>query len=151
MKIGHTLHDMPVESNRVDLDPVVKDAWGLPAARITHQAHPNDARLAKWQVDKNVEILEAAGAWKTIPVYLERGRASGNTCHQHGTVRMGNDPAKTVLDKWCRAHDVDNLYVLDGASFPTATGVNPTLTIMANAWRCADYISQVHAKEGAQR
>jgi choline dehydrogenase-like flavoprotein len=151
MKIGHTLHDLPVASNRVDLDPEVEDAWGLPAARITHRSHPNDIRLAKWQVDKNVEILEAAGAWKTIPVYLERGRASGNTCHQHGTVRMGTDPANTVLNEWCQAHDVDNLYVLDGASFPTATGVNPTLTIMANAWRCADYIADVHAKGRSER
>jgi choline dehydrogenase-like flavoprotein len=151
MKIGHTLHDLPVASNRVDLDPEVKDAWGLPAARITHKSHPNDMRLATWQVDKNVEILEAAGAWKTIPVYLERGRASGNTCHQHGTARMGTDPATTVLNEWCQAHDVDNLYVLDGASFPTATGVNPTLTIMANAWRCADYIAEVHAKGREER
>jgi choline dehydrogenase-like flavoprotein len=135
----------------VDLDPDVKDAWGLPVARITHKSHPNDVHLAKWQVDKNVEILEAAGARKTVPVYLELGRSTGNTCHQHGTARMGTDPRRTVLNEWCQAHDVDNLFVLDGSSFPTALGVNPTLTIMANAWRCAEYIRDFHARGREER
>ena len=149
MKIGLILHDMPVESNRVGLDPEVKDAWGLPVAQITHKPHSNDVSMGKWQVDKNAEILEAAGAAKTIPVYLER--STGNTCHQHGTARMGSDPSKTVLNEWCQAHDVDNLYVLDGSCFPTATGVNPTLTMMANAWRCCEYIAEVHAKGRQER
>lgn len=143
MKIGLILHDMPVESNRVELDPEVKDAWGLPVARITHKPHPNDVKMAKWQVDKNQEILNAAGAAKTIPVYLER--STGNTCHQHGTLRMGFDPDKSVLNEWCRSHEVPNLYVLDGSGFPTALGVNPTLTMMANAWRCSEYIVEHHA------
>jgi choline dehydrogenase-like flavoprotein len=151
MKIGHTLHDLPVESNRVDLDPDVKDPWGLPAARITHRSHPNDLRLARWQATKNTEILEAAGARKTISVSPELGRSTGNSCHQHGTARMGTDPAASVLNEFCQAHDVDNLFVLDGSPFPTATGVNPTLTIMANAWRCSDYIAEVYAKGRDER
>jgi choline dehydrogenase-like flavoprotein len=145
MKVGLILHDLPVESNRVDLDPDVKDAWGLPVARITHRSHANDVHLARWQVDKNMEILEAAGARKTIPVYLTQGRSTGNTCHQHGTARMGTDRSRTVLNEWCQAHDVENLFVLDGSCFPTATGVNPTLTIMANAWRCSEYIAGAYA------
>jgi choline dehydrogenase-like flavoprotein len=144
MKIGAILHDMPRESNRVDLDPTVKDAWGLPVARITHQPHDNDVRMSKWQVDKNAEILEVAGARKTVPVYLDR--MTGNTCHQHGTARMGNDPAKSVLNEWCQTHDIDNLFVVDGSGFPTSTGVNPTLTMMANAWRACDYIVDTFAK-----
>lgn len=149
MKIGAILHDMPVESNRVDLDPAVKDAWGLPVARITHKPHANDVAMSKWQVDKNAEILRAAGARKTIPVYLQR--MTGNTCHQHGTARMGTDPATTVLNEWCQSHDVDNLFVVDGAGFPSSTGVNPTLTMMANAWRACDYITQVYAKGREER
>jgi choline dehydrogenase-like flavoprotein len=145
MKIGMIVHDLPRETNRVDLDPNVVDAWGLPAARITHTSHPNDVALAKWQVAKNAEILEAAGAKHIVKIELQQP-IPGTTTHQHGTARMGNDPAKSVLNKWCRAHDVPNLYVLDGSSFPTALGVNPTLTMMANAWRCADYIASVHAK-----
>lgn len=146
MKIGNTLHDMSVESNRVDLDPDVPDAWGLPAARITHKSHSNDLELSKWQVEKNSEILQAAGARKIIQRHLQGGHSTGNSGHQHGTVRMGKDPTKSVLNEWCQAHDVDNLFVLDGSPFPTATGVNPTETIMANAWRCADYIAGVYAK-----
>jgi choline dehydrogenase-like flavoprotein len=148
MVLGLILHDMPVPSNRVDLDPDVRDAWGLPVARITHQPHPNDVRMATWQVAKNMEILEAAGADRTMASRLER--STGNTCHQHGTARMGHDPATSVLDSWCRAHDVDNLYVLDGSCFPTSTGVNPTLTMMANAWRCAERIATHDARGLAQ-
>jgi len=149
MKIGLILHDLPVEKNRVDLDPTVKDAWGLPVARITHKPHSNDVAMGKWQVDKNVEILEAAGARKTIPVYLEE--MTGNTCHQHGTARMGFDASTSVLNEWGQSHDVDNLFVLDGSGFPTATGVNPTLTMMANTWRCADYIIDTYAKGRTDR
>lgn len=59
---------------------------------------------------------------------------------------MGTDPSRSVLNEWGQAHDVDNLFVLDGSVFPTATGVNPTLTIMANAWRCAEYIDEYYSK-----
>jgi choline dehydrogenase-like flavoprotein len=138
MKIGVLLHDLPVESNRVDLDPDVTDAWGMPAARITHTPHPNDFAQERWQVAKNGEILEAAGASRVIPVNMER--ITGNTSHELGTTRMGTDPATSVVDKWCRAHDVPNLYVFDASFFPTATGINPALTIMANTWRCADHL-----------
>jgi len=99
--------------------------------------------LGNWRVNKNKEVMEAAGACTVIPVYFEQ--ATGNACHQHGTARMGNDPAKSVLDKSGRAHDVDNLYVLDRSGFPTGPGVNPTLTIMANAWRCAERLIESHA------
>jgi choline dehydrogenase-like flavoprotein len=138
MKIGVLLHDLPVESNRVDLDPDVKDAWGLPVARITHTPHSNDYAQERWQVAKNGEILEAAGASRVIPVNMER--ITGNTSHELGTVRMGDDPATSVVDKYCRAHDVPNLYVFDASFFPTATGINPALTIMANTWRCVDHM-----------
>lgn len=141
MKIGILLHDLPVESNRVDLDPTVTDAWGLPVARITHTPHSNDYAQEKWQVKKNGEILEAAGASKVVPVNMER--ITGNTSHELGTTRMGNDPATSVVDRWCRTHDVPNLYVFDASFFPTATGINPALTIMANTWRCVDRILQV--------
>jgi choline dehydrogenase-like flavoprotein len=152
MKVGMILHDLPRESNRVDLDPVVKDAWGLPVARITHRSHANDLALATWQIAKNAEILQAAGASKIFTCGLDGpDQIAGNSTHQHGTARMGDDPARSVLDRWCRSHDVDNLYVMDGSCFPTATGVNPTLTMMANAWRCAERIAQIDAKGRGER
>ncbi len=82
-------------------------------------------------------------------VYAER--ITGNCSHQHGTLRMGDDPAASVLDRWCRAHEVQNLFAVDGSSFPTATGANPTLTIMANAWRVADRIIAERGRGKANR
>jgi choline dehydrogenase-like flavoprotein len=82
-------------------------------------------------------------------VYIDR--VTGNCSHQHGTTRMGNDPDSSVLNKWCRAHEVDNLYVVDGGPFPTATGANPTLTIMANAWRVATHILEGRGELGPDR
>jgi choline dehydrogenase-like flavoprotein len=134
--VGMVLHDMPQHENRVDLDEKVSDAWGLPVARITLTPHANDLAQGKWVIDRNAEILEAAGATKTYRVYIDR--VTGNCSHQHGTTRMGNHPDTSVVNADCRAHDVDNLYVVDGGVFPTATGANPTLTIMANAWRVCE-------------
>ncbi|MBA3414149.1 MAG: GMC family oxidoreductase [Chloroflexia bacterium] len=133
--VGMVVHDMPQHDNRVDLDDTVVDAWGLPAARVTLTPHPNDLAMGRWVIDRNAEILEAAGAERTWRVYPER--VTGNCSHQHGTTRMGDDPATSVLNRECQAHEVANLYVVDGGSFPTVTGANPTLTIMANAWRVA--------------
>jgi choline dehydrogenase-like flavoprotein len=138
MKIGVPIQDVPQDSNVVDLDPRVKDAWGLPVARITARPHVNDVAQAKWTVDRCAEVLEAAGAAKVMPVYMDR--FNGNCSHEMGMARMGNDPSSSVVDRWCRAHDVDNLYIFDGSVFPTSLGANPTLTLMANAWRCAERI-----------
>jgi choline dehydrogenase-like flavoprotein len=143
--VGMVLHDLPQHESRVELDDKVKDAWGLPVARITNKIHENDLKMGRWVIDRNTEILEAAGAKKVYRVYPQR--ITGNCSHQHGTTRMGNDPKTSVLNKWCQAHDVDNLFVVDGGPFPTGTGANPTLTIMANAWRVADFIADRYNAE----
>lgn len=143
--VGMVLHDMPQHENRVELDEKVKDAWGLPVARITSKMHENDLKMGRWVIDRNAEILEAAGAKKVYRVYPKR--ITGNCSHQHGTTRMGSDPGASVLNKWCQAHEVDNLFVVDGGPFPTATGANPTLTIMANAWRVSDHIAERYNAE----
>lgn len=137
--IGMVVHDMPQHDNRVELDDKVKDAWGLPVARITNKIHENDLKMGRWVIDHNAEILEAAGAKDVHRVYINR--ITGNCSHQHGTTRMGHDANSSVVNQWCQAHEVENLFVVDGGPFPTATGANPTLTIMANAWRVADYIA----------
>ena len=139
MAVAMVVHDMPQHENRVDLDDNVTDAWGLPVARITLAPHPNDLAQGRFLIDRSAEILDAAGAKQIQKVYIDR--ITGNCSHQHGTTRMGNDPDSSVLDRWCRAHEVDNLFVVDGGPFPTATGANPTLTIMANAWRVAEHIA----------
>jgi choline dehydrogenase-like flavoprotein len=143
--IAMVVHDMPQHENRVELDDKVKDAWGLPVARITNKIHENDLKMGRWVIDHNAEILDAAGAKDIYRVYINR--ITGNCSHQHGTTRMGNDPKSSVLNKWCQAHEVDNLFVVDGGPFPTGTGANPTLTIMANAWRVAAYIADRYNSE----
>ena len=75
-------------------------------------------------------------------LYLHKDMDVSATAHQAGTVRFGTDPATSALDIWCRAHDLDNLYVLDGSFMPSIGAVNPTLTIIANALRVAEHITE---------
>ena len=107
-------------------------------ARTTLKPHANDLAQGRYLIDRGADILEASGAKSVTKVYADR--VTGNCSHQHGTARMGDNPDTSVLDRWCRAHAVPNLYAVDGSPFPTGTGANPTLTIMANAWRVADHI-----------
>src|SRR4029450_1600076 len=139
MAVAMVVHALPQHDNRVELDDTVADAWDLPVAKITIIAHENDLSMGRFLIDRNAEILEAAGATTVQKVYIDR--ITGNCSHQHGTTRMGNYPETSVLARWCRSHEVDNLFVVDGGPFPTGTGINPTLTIMANAWRVAEHIA----------
>ena len=138
--VGMVLHDMPQHDNRVELDETVVDAWGLPVAKVSLTPHQNDLDQGKFIIDRCADILDAAGSTKTYRVYIDR--ITGNCSHQHGTARMGHDPETSVLNKNCQAHEVGNLFVVDGSPFPTATGANPTLTIMANAWRVSEHIAE---------
>jgi len=139
----HYLHShctgesLPVESNMVDLDPEVKDRFGLPVARITYTSHENDIRLGSFLAKRSREIFEAVKASKVI-VPPSRLRKLHN--HQMGTCRMGNSPGSSVVDKWCRSHDMPNLFIIDASVFVTSGGLNPALTIEANAFRVCDYI-----------
>jgi len=73
-------------------------------------------------------------------LYLGQRIPLAGVAHQNGTIRFGSDPQTSALDTWCRAHEVDNLYVVDGSFFPSSAAVNPGLTIMANALRVADHL-----------
>ena len=127
--------DLPQAANRIDLDPDHRDADGVALPRITHTRHPNDLALARFMEARMREIAEAGGALKTFASdYTAARTASG---HIMGTCRMGSDPRVSVLDRWCRSHEVPNLWVVDGSFFPTSGGYNPTLTIVANAYRVA--------------
>jgi choline dehydrogenase-like flavoprotein len=128
---------LPQETNRVDLDPDVKDDWGLPAMRITSQSHPDDFKAMEFFRQRSIEILEAAGAKKVwaAPVNDSRGSA-----HNRGTCRMGNDPKTSVVNKFHRAHDVPNLFIVDGSNLVTGGRNHPTMTIQALAFRAAENI-----------
>ena len=147
MTITSFVTQLPLEANRVDLDPEVKDAWGLPAMRITSSAHADDKRNMEFFRQKSIEILEAAGATKVWapPVGEARGGA-----HNRGTCRMGNDPKTSVVDKYHKAHDVPNLYIVDGSNLVTGGRNHPTLTIQALAFRASEHIIR-NAKDGTRR
>jgi choline dehydrogenase-like flavoprotein len=144
MTVSCFVTQLPLETNRVDLDPDVKDDWGLPAMRITSTSHPDDFKCMEFFRQKSIEILEAAGAKKVWagPVNDSRGGA-----HNRGTCRMGNDPKTSVVNKFHRAHDVPNLFIVDGSNLVTGGRNHPTMTIQALAFRAADNIIRA-AKAG---
>jgi choline dehydrogenase-like flavoprotein len=144
MTVTSFVTQQPLSTNRVDLDPDVKDAWGLPAMRITSTSHPDDIKAMEFFRARSLEILEAAGAKKTwaSPVNDSRGSA-----HNRGTCRMGNDPKTSVVNKFHRAHDVPNLFIVDGSTLVTGGRNHPTMTIQALAFRAAEHIIRA-AKTG---
>ena len=140
--LAHTTQ-LPQEASTITLDPELKDAWGLPAIRTTFTEHPNDMKLYQFFLDRTIELLDASGAKTTWPFSLD----APWQVHLLGTCRMGNDPKKSVVDKFHRAHDVPNLFIVDGSSFVTCGTGQPTMTIQALAFRAAEAISG-YAKRG---
>jgi len=132
--------DPPVLTNRVDLDPKVRDVYGFPVARITYKSHPNDQIAAEYYRPKIEEIVWEAGAITVLWVDDVRPRFGPSSNHISGTLRMGTDPDRSVTDPYGRFHDVENLYCADGGLFVTSTGYNPTLTQQALAARQAHHI-----------
>jgi len=135
---------LPMERNTVTLDPDVKDAWGLPAVRITHDHHPDDIATMKWLLEREYELFDAMGAKK---VWAEPVEAFDTNRHLMGTCRMGLDPARSVVNQHSQSHDVRNLFVVDGSNFVTSARQQPTATIQALAYRAADYMARA-AKSG---
>jgi choline dehydrogenase-like flavoprotein len=136
---GHTT-SLPQSSNNVTLDPVLKDKWGRPALRTTYSDHADDIATMKFFMERSLEMMDAAGAIKKIGFYPPDGQTE--SVHLLGTCRMGNDPATSVVDRFNRSHDVPNLFMVDGSSMVTSSRGQPTMTIMALAFRAADNIIQ---------
>jgi choline dehydrogenase-like flavoprotein len=128
------VEDQPQFSNHVSIDWNQKDQFGLPQLNISHYYSGRDLAASKELIRLAKQILRKAGAWF---FYVHKIKTFS---HAVGTVRMGKDPAQSVLDKFCRFRGIDNLYVVDGSFMPTASGVNPSLTIAANALRVGDSI-----------
>jgi len=145
MMVFAHLTSLPLESNTITLDPEVKDAWGLPALQVTYKNHPDDLKNMKFFRDRSLELLDAAGARKKWELGIDEVTVSA---HLMGTCRMGNDPKSSVVDKYHRAHDVPNLFIVDGSSFVTSGRNQPTCTIQALAYRASDYITR-QAKSGS--
>lgn len=130
-------HDfLPNDRTFVDLDSEVRDKWGLPVARIHLDVPPHHRVAGRWVFDRACEVLDDLGAEDFSTISL--GGTSSYLVH--GTCRAGLDPRTSVLDPWCQAHEVPNLYVVDGSFMPTSGGASPTLTILANSFRVADHV-----------
>ena len=126
--------DLPLLENRVELDETLVDADGMPAPKITYRTSENSRRLLRFHEQKASESLLEAGAYDVViaPGLRETG------WHLLGTARMGDDPACSVVDRWNRLHDAQNVLVIDGSVMPTSSCVNPTGTVVALALRAAE-------------
>jgi len=131
---------LPVENNSFSLDPDLKDAWGLPALRMTYKDHPDDIKLGNWMNARASELLDAAGAQKKWSFPAQEQQFA---VHLLGTCRMGNDPKTSVINRDHRTHDVKNLFLCDGSSLVTSGRGQPTMTIEALAFRAADRITDL--------
>jgi choline dehydrogenase-like flavoprotein len=124
---------------RNECEPVTDSAPG----RIQLSYTPNNVESFNRLKDRWVDVLKRAGhATTSVPLhaYFKKRIPLEGVGHQNGTCRMGTDPATSVLDPFCKAHDLDNLYVVDASCFVSASAVNPSLTIIANAIRVCDYL-----------
>jgi choline dehydrogenase-like flavoprotein len=132
--------EMPLFDARVQVDPKVRDYWGIPVARLSGGKHQHTIEVARYMTQKSEAWLKEAGAvqtWKRQPP----GGLSGGQ-HQAGTCRMGNDPKTSVVNGRCQLHDVDNVFVIDGSVHVTNGGFNPGLTILAVAYYASDNLIQ---------
>ncbi len=127
--------DLPVADNRVALDS---------RGRIQLVYRPNNLRAHRMLVTEARRILYQLGFW----IVMTHSHGAKNTTHQCGTVVFGDNPRESVLDSYCRAHDVENLFVVDASFFPSSAAVNPALTIAAQALRVADHIRTADLKVG---
>jgi choline dehydrogenase-like flavoprotein len=132
---------LPYAHNRITVDPARVDKYGVPLPRIDYRIGENERRMTEHMADTVEEIVKAAGG---VLVNYRRGQldAMGSAIHEHGTCRMGADPKRSALNSFNQMHDVKNVLVVDGSSFPNASEKNPTLTILALAWRATDRLAE---------
>jgi choline dehydrogenase-like flavoprotein len=137
MSVVGSTTSLALDRNNITLDPESTDAWGRPAIRETYRDHPDDLAMAAFLRERAADLLDAAGATKSwrLPVTPTTGGE-----HLLGTCRMGDNPATSVVDSTHRSHDVPNLFICDGGSMVTSGRGQPTMTIMALAFRAADHI-----------
>jgi choline dehydrogenase-like flavoprotein len=122
---------------RINKDKV--DAWGIPVLHVETQYGENEFNMARDALEVGCEVVEAAGfevlAKNAVP------NPPGYSIHEVGTCRMGDDPKRSVLNKWCQSHDHKNLFVVDGASFTSSGWQNPTMTILSLSMRAAEHLA----------
>ena len=134
---------MAQPENRVTVDPHRLDAHGIPIPVMHFRFDDNDTAL--WR-ESNRSLVEICSNLNS-QVFSDAGdKPSGFASHEVGTVRMGKNPKTSVLNGYCQAHEVKNLFVTDGSCFTTSSEKNPTLTIMALSLRASEYIKEQRSK-----
>jgi choline dehydrogenase-like flavoprotein len=135
------------ENSYCEIDPGVKDRWGIPVLRFHFQWSDYEHKQVKHMQETFRAIIETLGGTPRSPMPgPERGygiTAGGEIIHELGTARMGGNSRTSVVNQWCQTHDVRNLFIADGAPFVTQSDKNPTWTILALAWRTADRITEL--------
>ena len=133
---------IPNDDSFCDIDPTVKDKWGTPVLRFHWKWSDHETRQAAHMQRTFVDIITAMGGkpGKPDPTGSAAIEAGGKIIHEVGGTIMGTDPKKSVTNQWCQTWDVKNLFVTDGGPFASNADKNPTLTIMALAWRASDYL-----------
>ena len=132
---------IPKAENRITVKGSPVDQYGVPIARIAYTTGENERRMASEMYDTCLEILNGAKA-EIVPFDRSHLEPNGSAIHEHGTCRMGEDPKRSALTGFCQMHDVKNVFVVDGSAFTTASEKNPTLTILALAWRATDHMAE---------
>ena len=132
---------LPRSENRITVDPNRTDRFGVPLMRISVSYSDNEMKMLREMYATCEEILHTAQA-EIVPVDREAYDIPGTAIHEHGTCRMGSDPRQSVLNAHNQMHDVDNVFVVDGSAFTTASEKNPTLSILALSWRASDYLAE---------
>ena len=132
---------LPYRHNRVAVDGTPPDRFGIPTIRIEYKLGENERKMIPRMYDVVEEILHSMRA---EPLPYQRGDLDelGAAIHEHGTCRMGEDPKRSALNGYMQMHEVPNVFVVDGSAFPTPTEKNPTLSILAFAWRATDYLAE---------
>ncbi len=131
---------LPYRRNRISVDGTPNDRFGVPLMRIDYDIGENERKMVDRMYDMVEEIFHEM---KVQPLPYKRGDLDelGAAIHEHGTCRMGADPKLSALNDKMQMHEVKNVFVVDGSAFPTPTEKNPTLTILALAWRATDYMA----------
>jgi len=138
---------IPNENCYCELDPEVKDQWGIPVLRFHWQWSDYEINQVRHMQETFRALIADMGGQVFSPMPgRDRGygiATGGRIIHELGVTRMGDDPNTSVLNRWCQAHDVKNLFVADGGPFVSQPDKNPTWTILALAWRTADHIVEL--------
>jgi gluconate 2-dehydrogenase alpha chain len=138
LAIAAQIDDLPYAHQTIDLDPNVRDAWGLPAPRLTYDwRRPNELARTQFMLDKMTEMGCATGATHVLPTRDNTGAPAG---HHEGGARMGSNPSESVVNKYGQTWDIPNLFVVGSSNFISMSGFNPTLTIQALSYMTADAI-----------